>query len=134
MNSSDAPLGPRVRNSLINNCPAPGSTASTAGELVTVAVPLFAEARISVEPFARPVTIAVAEPVPEVALTESMATAALLEAKLTVTPPMFWPNWSFACPVNCCVSPTPIVTVSGEIVALASTGAACRTVRLANGD
>jgi hypothetical protein len=53
-----------------------------------VVVPSVADARISAEPTLRPVTLAVAEPVLEVGLTDStVATVGLLEAKLMVIPP-----------------------------------------------
>src|SRR5260221_9908015 len=82
MNSSVAPPGPRVRNLLIRIWPAAGSTVIVAGLLVTFVLPLVAEALISAEPVARPVTVPVAEPLPEVALTESTVAVLLsFEAK-----------------------------------------------------
>src|SRR5688500_20154499 len=88
-----------------------------AGLLATVMLPLVAVAVICADPFAWPVTSAVADPVLEVALTESkVATARLFDAKVIVTPPMSLPSWSLAWAVNRGVSPTPIVAVAGGVV------------------
>ena len=76
--------------------------------------------------------VAVAEPVPDVALTAStVATVAFVEAKVMVTPPIGWPNWSSACAVNCCVFPDSIVAEVGVMVTLVKVGVCGLTVTVA---
>src|SRR4029079_2639774 len=122
------PPGPRVRNSLINNSCAAGSTNSVAGGLFTVTLPAVADARISVVPLRCASAVAVAEPEAEVGPKLTVTAARLFEAKLMLTPALFWPNGSRACAVNSCVSERPMVANVGEIETLVKTGGGCVTV------